>query len=236
MALAGYGGQVITDGVTGIEIFHWTMSDQANSLDASVFNAAGRVSTIQGLKQATGDIECRWNAITDTMQVNLYNAYLNSTTVVLQLYTSSASTYYYQATARIMSVDLETPVDNLISQKFHYEVQGAVTLNTSAPAALTFTSVPANNATAVATSTTVAFTFNKAIFPATATLNNIYLMNATGALVTCTLALSAGNTVATLTPTGALTAANTYIAVVSKNVLATDGGALAATGTVKFST
>lgn len=97
----------------------------------------------------------------------------------------------------------------------------------------TLTSVPANNASAVAVSSVVTITFNKAMDDSTITLGNILLMTAAGVQISCALVLDATKKIATLTPVANLSA-GIHLAIITKDVRSATGVNLAATSIIKF--
>lgn len=111
-------------------------------------------------------------------------------------------------------------------------VDGAA--DTTAP---TLTSVvPANNATGVAVSSTVVWTFSEAILASTATTGNFMVVNdSDGAVVAGTVTINAARTVVTFTPTSNLAALTAYRAIATSSVKDIAGNAYA--GSVsKFTT
>lgn len=97
----------------------------------------------------------------------------------------------------------------------------------------TLVSVPANNATAVATSAVVVITFNKAMDASTITDGNIFLTTAAGVQVSCALTLDATQTIATLTPKSKLST-GAHLAIVTNDVKSATGVNLEATKIIKF--
>ena len=96
---------------------------------------------------------------------------------------------------------------------------------------------PANNATGVATSTTVQVTFSEAMDAATISGTSITLRNTvTSAAVAATVSYNAVTRVATLTPTGPLSNATNYTFTVSTAVTDVAGNALASQFNSTFTT
>ena len=89
---------------------------------------------------------------------------------------------------------------------------------------------PANGASAVAHNVTISVTFVEAMDPATINENSIYLLNSGGGAAdvdTISVAMSAGNTIATLTMAGDLTAETVYKINVTTDVTDAHGNHLA---------
>jgi hypothetical protein len=98
------------------------------------------------------------------------------------------------------------------------------------------TVVPANNATAIATTTTVVWTFNEALDGAYVNDGNFMIQKADGTIVAGTVSINAGKTQVTFTPSAALTAATVYTTSVSKNIRDAAGNTMAANYGSKFTT
>ena len=110
-------------------------------------------------------------------------------------------------------------------------------VDTAAP---TITSrTPAPGATAVSTGTTVRATFSEAMNAATITSTTFVLRNAGGTTVGATVGYNTGTLIATLTPSSALAAGQTYTATItggSAGVKDAAGNALAANSVWSFTT
>ncbi|MNO66697.1 hypothetical protein D3C76_574930 [compost metagenome] len=103
--------------------------------------------------------------------------------------------------------------------------------------ALSVTSVPANNATAVAVSASIVWTFNNALALSTVTKGNFLVMvDASGSVVPGALTINAARTVVTFKPTSNLTAATKYRTVVSPGVTDLNGGSLSTGASASFTT
>ena len=119
-----------------------------------------------------------------------------------------------------------------IGSNWFNSVEG--TLDTTSP---TVTVVPANNATAVAVSSTVNWTFSKAILSSLVTDSNFFLIkDSDGSAVAGTLSINTARTVVTLTPGANLTAATAYRAICTKDICDLAGNKLAANSVTKFTT
>src|SRR5205807_2169709 len=105
---------------------------------------------------------------------------------------------------------------------------GRASCRESVAAALAVTStIPANNATGVATGVVVTASFNKPLDTTTISGSSFTLVNtATNASVAATVAYTAGSTSATLTPTAALANNTQYTATIASTVKGSDGGSL----------
>jgi len=119
-----------------------------------------------------------------------------------------------------------------IGSNWFSSVEG--TIDTTPP---TVTVVPANNATAVAVSSTVNWTFSKAILSSLVTDSNFFLIkDSDGSAVAGTLSINTARTVVTLTPGANLTAATAYRAICTKDICDLAGNKLAANSVTKFTT
>lgn len=97
--------------------------------------------------------------------------------------------------------------------------------------------VPANNATGIATSATVVWTFSEALALSTCVLANFMLVKDTdGAKVTGTLSVNAARTIVTFTPGSALSGSTAYRAIVGAGVKDIYGNAFAGPSVTKFTT
>lgn len=123
--------------------------------------------------------------------------------------------------------------------KFEIHFNGKPTL-TPAPVdvtAPTVTTVPIQNATAIAGTSTVVWTFSEAIQAALVNDANFFLTKVTdGSLVAGTLSINGANTVVTFTPTASLSAATQYVATATKAIKDVAGNALAVTSETHFTT
>jgi phi13 family phage major tail protein len=101
----------------------------------------------------------------------------------------------------------------------------------------TLTALPANNATAVAVSTPMKWTFNKALAESSVIPANFMLQKADGSgAVSGSLSLDATKKIVTFTPAANLTAATLYLAMAGVGVRDQTGNALAAPTITKFTT
>lgn len=108
------------------------------------------------------------------------------------------------------------------------------TADTVAP---TVTVVPAANATAVAVTATVVWTFSEALALLTVNTGNFLVVKDTdGTNVAGALTLNAARTVVTFTPTANLTAATAHRAIVTTGVTDLAGNKIATTSVTKFTT
>lgn len=96
--------------------------------------------------------------------------------------------------------------------------------------------IPASNATGVATNTTFAWTFNESLAPTTVTPANFYLIkDSDGSIVGATVAYNDATKTVTLTPTTPLASASKYLAVADSDVADKAGNKLV-TATKIFTT
>ena len=98
----------------------------------------------------------------------------------------------------------------------------------------TVTVVPLDNATVVAADTNVVWTFNEAIRTSGITSDNFMLLDADLATVAGALGYDSTAKIVTFNPTAALTAAETYTAIVTTGVKDLAGNALAAASITTF--
>ncbi|MBP1950297.1 major tail protein [Virgibacillus litoralis] len=105
--------------------------------------------------------------------------------------------------------------------------------DTTAP---TVTTAPDDDATAVAITTDVIWTFDEAIRSADVNDGNFYLMDSLGTVVDGSLTQSTDETTVTFTPTTDLNSAMDYTAVASKNIRDLAGNNLANTEVTNFAT
>lgn len=95
---------------------------------------------------------------------------------------------------------------------------------------------PANDATAVVTSSAIVWTFSEAIQATLAIANNLFVVKDDGTAVAGALAINAAHTVVTFTPAADLSAATTYHAIATASIKDNAGNALAAPSYTKFTT
>lgn len=108
---------------------------------------------------------------------------------------------------------------------------GDITPDMVAP---TVTVAPADAEANVVGTVNVVWTFSKAIQPALMTAANFFLLKADGTAALGVLSINSLNTIVTLDPTDAMTAAAAYVAVATMNVKDMSGNALAATSITNF--
>lgn len=103
--------------------------------------------------------------------------------------------------------------------------------------ALTASVTPADAATAIADSTSIVWTFNKAVKTSTVTAGNFILLKASdGSAVAGTLSIDTTDKIITFVPTTALTSATAYIAIATQNVADNFGNTLVAAVITNFAT
>lgn len=126
-AIAGKDGSVKIGANTVAETTSWSMSISSDMLDSTSLGDDWR-EFIAGLNGATASIEVKWDIPNDTNgQTALQNAMLNGTTVTLNLYTNA--TNYYSGTAYVSSLNVEDPVEDIVTATFEAQFSGAVTYN-----------------------------------------------------------------------------------------------------------
>jgi len=138
------------------------------------------------------------------------------------------TTYHYQVTSADAAGNASSAGDFTFT---------TATPDTTAPAIATRT--PAPNATGVTTATTVRVTFNEAMDASTINGTTFALRNASNALIAAAVSYSASTFTATLTPSVALTAGQTFTATVtggSAGVKDVAGNALAGDAVWSFTT
>lgn len=97
--------------------------------------------------------------------------------------------------------------------------------------------VPANSATGVVVTTTVAWTFNEAMLSSEVISDHFFLIaDVAGTAVAGTLSLNAAKTIVTFTPASSLTALTAYRAIVTTGAKDLAGNRLAAPSVTKFTT
>lgn len=108
------------------------------------------------------------------------------------------------------------------------------TLDSTPPTA---TIVPANNATSIAASTTIVWTFNEPILASTVNLANFIVQKSdASAQVAGTIALDTTKKIVTFTPSTNLASATQYMAIATTGVKDLSGNALASTMATRFTT
>ena len=126
-AIAGKDGSAKIGANTIAEVTSWSMDISADMLDSTSLGDDWRES-IPGLNGATASLEVKWDIPNDANgQTALQNAILNGTTVTLNLYTNASN--YYSGTAYISSLNVEDPVEDLVTATFEAQFTGAVTYN-----------------------------------------------------------------------------------------------------------
>lgn len=101
---------------------------------------------------------------------------------------------------------------------------------------LTVTVSPLDEATGVAISSNIVWTFDKSLVETDVVASNFLIMSSTGAEIPGTLTLDETKKIVTFNPTTDLTANTVYIATTLKTIKATDGSTLAANSIVNFTT
>jgi Big-like domain-containing protein len=196
----------------------------------SAVSAAALTTTSESIAWTT-DIPA--TSVVDYGQTTAYGASASNTALVTshQITLSgllTGTTYHYQVTSADSAGNASSA--------------GDFTFTTSAPdttAPTIVTRTPAVNATGVSTATTVRVTFSEAMNASTINGTTISLRNANNTLVTATVAYNASTFAATLTPSAALAAGQTYTATVtggSAGVTDAAGNALAASAVWSFTT
>lgn len=126
-AIAGKGGSARLGVDTIAEVTSWSLDVSTDMLDSTSLGDNWR-EFVAGLNGATGSVEVKWDLPNDTDgQTALQNALLNGTTVTLDLYVND--TNYYSGTAYVSSLNVEDPVEDLVTATFEAQFTGAVTYN-----------------------------------------------------------------------------------------------------------
>jgi hypothetical protein len=144
--------------------------------------------------------------------------------------TTSSETWTAPAAPATYTITV-TVSDGVLSTQ--QTVQVTVTPDTTPPAVSTAS--PVNAATNVALASTVALTFSEPVNPATVTAASFTVTSA-GGPVGGTISFSAGNTVATFTPSSPLTGTTTYTVTATTAVQDVNSNALVAPFTSTFTT
>lgn len=126
-AIAGKGGSARVGANTIAEVTSWSLDVSSDMLDSTSLGDDWR-EFIAGLNGATGSIEVKWDLVNDANgQTALQTALLNGTTVTLNLYVNA--TKYYAGSAYISNLNVEDPVEDLVTATFDAQFTGAVTYN-----------------------------------------------------------------------------------------------------------
>ncbi len=111
------------------EVLSWSFEQSADLIEDTILSETAR--TFQsGRTTATGEFECHWDE-TDT---NGQGALTIGASVTLNLYPegNSSGDTYWTATALVTGISNEASGDNMVSAKFSWTANGAVTETTVA--------------------------------------------------------------------------------------------------------
>ena len=117
-ALVGYSGNVKIGANAVALLDSWELSPSANILDNTAFGNAWKVK-VSGLKDWTAKVSGRYDFTDTNGQMALWTAFLNGTSVSLEL--DVDGTHKFTGTALVKSPPIKTGVDALISVEFDLE-------------------------------------------------------------------------------------------------------------------
>lgn len=125
MAIAGKGGSVYIDANKVAEISQWSIDCEADDIDVTSFDSNGWKEFIAGLKEWSGSFEGNLNPNDTNGQVALINAWLNGTTVNLELRIDATKKLSGSA---LVKPSIEMPVDDKGSISFDFQGTGQLTI------------------------------------------------------------------------------------------------------------
>ena len=132
MAVAGKNGKVVigesaTKKVVGIK--NWSLELSLDTLETTALGDDWK-NYITGLKEWSASSEGDYEVPVDADgQQALQDAFLNGTTVTVELYVDG--TNYYKGEAFINSLSIEDPVDDVVSISIEFTGTGALTFETA---------------------------------------------------------------------------------------------------------
>lgn len=124
MAIAGKGGSVYIGANKVAEISQWSIDCEADDIDVTSFDSNGWKQFIAGLKEWSGSFEGNFNPNDTNGQVALINAWLNGTTVNLELRIDATKKISGSA---FVKLSIEMPVDDKSSISFDFQGTGQPT-------------------------------------------------------------------------------------------------------------
>lgn len=126
MALIGRGGSVRIGANTVAGISQWSIDCEAENVDVTDFDSLGWKEFLAGLREWSGSFEGNFTPGDTNGQIALSNAWLNGTTVSLEL--RFDATRRFTGTALISNLSAEVPVDEKASISFDYQGTAALTM------------------------------------------------------------------------------------------------------------
>ncbi|MBW2672581.1 MAG: hypothetical protein JRD89_04080 [Deltaproteobacteria bacterium] len=109
MAIAGMGGSVYLDTNKVAEIKSWSLDLGADDIETTSFDSAGWKEYLAGLKEWSGSFEGNFEPTDTTGQVALINAWVNGTSVTLDLKIDATKKFSGSA---FVKPSIEMPVDD----------------------------------------------------------------------------------------------------------------------------
>ena len=128
-AVAGKGGSAkITASNTVVQVESWTGDIDGGLVDSHALGDSWGEST-QTIKKGTATINFRWDFENDANgQKALYDALIEGTDITdLRLYLNGVN--YISGNAKVESVSLNTPVEDLVTGSFNVRSEGAWAYN-----------------------------------------------------------------------------------------------------------
>lgn len=126
MAIAGKGGSVYIGANKVAEISQWSVDLKADNIDVTNFDSNGWKQFIQGIKEWSGSMEGNFVPTDTTGQQALINAYMNGTTVSIELRIDA--TKKIAGTVYIETIGIEVPIDKQQTFKCDFTGTGQPTL------------------------------------------------------------------------------------------------------------
>ena len=123
-ALVGYNGNVKIGANTVALMDSWELSPTANVMDITSFGNAWKVK-LSGLKDWTAKVSGQYDLTDTNGQMALWPAFLNGTTVSLEL--DVDGTHKFTGTAFVKSPPIKVGVDAVESIEFDLEGSGSLT-------------------------------------------------------------------------------------------------------------
>lgn len=126
MALVGRGGSVRIGANTVAGMAQWSIDCEAENIDVTNFGSNGWKEFLAGLREWSGSFEGNFVPGDTNGQIALSNAWLNGTTVALEL--RFDATRRFSGTALISNMSTEVPLDDKASISFDYQGTAALTM------------------------------------------------------------------------------------------------------------
>ena len=121
--ITGESGYVKEGSTSVAEMMDWTLTTDRDMYDGTIFGDTWH-ENVAGLGSATAVADGFWY-IGDTGQAALQTAYLNGTTITLNL--SPNGTNAYSATAFVKGLVVKAPVNGIVAFTANFQITGAVT-------------------------------------------------------------------------------------------------------------